>query len=621
MRVKSIILGICILFIGSSLGLIIEKFLPARSSKEIYNIEKFKALPVQMDGRIKPLDSLARSSLMLISGRQRVKIPEKNILFTPSQWLLHVIALPTVADLYSVFRVDDPDVLGLMGLKKGVKYVSFIEIQKHEHRIAKAFEGLELQRKESDPKTTYEKNLTKFYQAILTYRRLKTAFCIPAMGQKEWGKEYTDWLVSIEPASRLIRSLSVPMHEQHYENNPDVAYFIEYADKYLTLAKTLQVAPFPPKGTQDLNNNSWLNLGQALLDGILNKELDPLVFDYVSLANAFRKNNSKEFNHTLNEIEKKLEGFVNTKKLKFEVFFNDFKPFYLGTILYLLVFIVIVFGWLTKERLFIKTGFLILFLAIGVHTFGLIARMYLQGRPPVTNLYSSALFVGWVAAIGGAVFEKLLKNGLGAGLSALIAISTLIIAHNLGLSGDNLEVLRAVLDSNFWLATHVIVVTMGYSAMFFSGTIGIVYVIGNFSFKEKFKHKVGNLHSMLYGTLCFGMIFSFVGTMLGGIWADQSWGRFWGWDPKENGALLIVLWCAILLHARWGRLVSPHQLMVMAIFSNIVTSWSWFGTNMLGVGLHSYGFMDKAFWALFIFMVTQLGLIIWGFSTKDWSKP
>jgi len=114
---------------------------------------------------------------------------------------------------------------------------------------------------------------------------------------------------------------------------------------------------------------------------------------------------------------------------------------------------------------------------------------------------------------------------------------------------------------------------------------------------------------MVYGVVCFATLFSFVGTVLGGIWADQSWGRFWGWDPKENGALIIVLWNALILHARWGGLVKARGLMALAIFGNIVTSWSWFGTNMLGVGLHSYGFTDAAFMALSIFIASQLTLI------------
>lgn len=111
---------------------------------------------------------------------------------------------------------------------------------------------------------------------------------------------------------------------------------------------------------------------------------------------------------------------------------------------------------------------------------------------------------------------------------------------------------------------------------------------------------------MMYGIVCFATLFSFVGTILGGIWADHSWGRFWGWDPKENGALLIVLWNAIILHARWGGYVRERGIAVIAVFGNIVTSLSWFGVNMLGVGLHSYGFMDQAFGVLLAFIISQL---------------
>ena len=113
-----------------------------------------------------------------------------------------------------------------------------------------------------------------------------------------------------------------------------------------------------------------------------------------------------------------------------------------------------------------------------------------------------------------------------------------------------------------------------------------------------------------------------VGTILGGIWADQSWGRFWGWDPKENGALLIVLWNAIILHARWGGLVRQRGLMVMAVFGNVVTSWSWFGVNMLGIGLHSYGFMDSAFPWLIAFGASQLVFMMIGLLPLHlWRSP
>jgi ABC-type transport system involved in cytochrome c biogenesis permease subunit len=117
---------------------------------------------------------------------------------------------------------------------------------------------------------------------------------------------------------------------------------------------------------------------------------------------------------------------------------------------------------------------------------------------------------------------------------------------------------------------------------------------------------------MTYAIVCFATLFSFVGTVLGGIWADQSWGRVWGWVPKQKRALLIVLWNAIILHARWGGLVRDRGLMNLAIFGNIITSFSWFGVNMLGIGLHSYGFMDAAFKWLMLFIGSQVALIILG---------
>jgi cytochrome c biogenesis factor len=155
----------------------------------------------------------------------------------------------------------------------------------------------------------------------------------------------------------------------------------------------------------------------------------------------------------------------------------------------------------------------------------------------------------------------------------------------------------------------VVAITTGYSAMFLAGMLAMIYIVRGVFTRSLKKETADSLTRMTYGVVCFATLFSFVGTVLGGIWADQSWGRFWGWDPKENGAVLIVLWCAIILHARWGGFIRQRGLMIMAIFGNVVTSFSWFGVNMLGVGLHSYGFMQKAFPWLVGFIVSQLALM------------
>ena len=209
-----------------------------------------------------------------------------------------------------------------------------------------------------------------------------------------------------------------------------------------------------------------------------------------------------------------------------------------------------------------------------------------------------------------------------------------------------MEMLRAVLDTNFWLATHVVVVTLGYASTFVAGLLAVIYIFlgvftpllkeklgargatqlglaaGGIAGAEMMKSQVARhggqmeigkaLSKMIYGIVCFATLFSFIGTVLGGIWADQSWGRFWGWDPKENGALLIVLWNAIILHARWGGMVRDRGIANMAVFGNIMTSFSWFGVNMLGIGLHSYGFMDAAFKWLMLFVGSQAAIIALG---------
>jgi ABC-type transport system involved in cytochrome c biogenesis permease subunit len=245
--------------------------------------------------------------------------------------------------------------------------------------------------------------------------------------------------------------------------------------------------------------------------------------------------------------------------------------------------------------------------------------MWLEGRPPVTNLYSSALFVGWSAMLLGIVLERIFRNGIGAVTASAIGFLCLLIAHHLSFGGDTMEMMRAVLDSNFWLATHVVVVTIGYSATFLAGFLAIIYIVRGTITDTLDKATADSLTRMVYGIVCFATLFSLVGTILGGIWADQSWGRFWGWDPKENGALLIVIWNAVILHCRWGGLVKQRGLMNLAVFGNMVTAASWFGVNMLGIGLHSYGFMDAAFLWLMLFWASQLAIIGLGsLPLKSW---
>jgi ABC-type transport system involved in cytochrome c biogenesis permease subunit len=179
--------------------------------------------------------------------------------------------------------------------------------------------------------------------------------------------------------------------------------------------------------------------------------------------------------------------------------------------------------------------------------------------------------------------------------------------------GDTMGMLVAVLDSNFWLATHVVTITVGYGTTFMAGLFAHAYLWGGA--RQWPDEKMKNLEGIMVGMVLVSVFFTILGTILGGIWADQSWGRFWGWDPKENGALLIVLWLLMLIHGRKSKWIgAPAYAMLLAI-CNIVVAVAWFGVNLLNVGLHSYGFTDSIATNLLVFSVGQLllavGLYVW----------
>ena len=180
--------------------------------------------------------------------------------------------------------------------------------------------------------------------------------------------------------------------------------------------------------------------------------------------------------------------------------------------------------------------------------------------------------------------------------------------HFIGLKyaadGDTLGMLVAVLNSNFWLATHVTTITIGYGVSLVAGLMAHLYLI--FSIINPDKEKLNKIFNNTYGLTLMALFFTLFGTILGGIWADQSWGRFWGWDPKENGALLIVLWHLMMLHLRISGMVQQLGYAFGVSLVNIVVAIAWFGVNLLNVGLHSYGFTDNVATYLFAFILFEI---------------
>ncbi|MBP63462.1 MAG: hypothetical protein CMJ62_18220 [Planctomycetaceae bacterium] len=362
---------------------------------------------------------------------------------------------------------------------------------------------------------------------------------------------------------------------------------------------------------------------QSLKGGTLQNPANPFSQAMETMMSSYRANNSEAFNTAIQEFQNSLTNVppqqYQTESTAFESFFNHASLFTQSQILYLLVFFLSLASWIGWRQPLNRTAFFLIVVALLIHSFALLARIYLSGRPPVTNLYSSAVFIGWGCVILGIALELLFGLGIGNVLGAATGFSTLIIAHSLSGNGDTIGVMQAVLDTQFWLATHVVCIACGYSATFFAGAAGIFYILLGILTPAGSPAVRKSAARIIYGVICFAILFSFVGTVLGGLWADDSWGRFWGWDPKENGALIIVIWNALVLHARWGGMIRERGLAVLAGAGNIAVIWSWFGVNELGVGLHSYGFTEGVLFKLACWVLFHLGIIGMGLvPTNRW---
>jgi ABC-type transport system involved in cytochrome c biogenesis permease subunit len=574
-----------------------SNWMPKKAEPDGFDLAAFGKLPILADGRVKPLDTVARNSLVIIRGKQSI-LMENGEAISAIRWLADVLFSPRQASKYPAFVINNPEVLGLFGWQQtNHKYFTYAELTPFLDKIDQ--QGQKAGDIESSQRSPFQTGIFNLRNSLILYQHLENSL---------EPDDTSDFAGELNAYAAALPGIRAAIGASEKGGQADMQK-LEMAKRYQTQAEMSSLLAVPPAQA----GGDWLATGASLVNSISSGEINPIVKAYALIGDAYRAGSPGLFNQQVNDLgtwmaknQPRASG-----RCDFEFLFNRLAPFYQSMSLYVLAFLLVACSWLGNDwsRSLNRSAFHVLLLALAVHTFGLVSRMYIQERPPVTNLYSSAVFIGWGTVIISLVLERIYRDGVGSACASAIGFITLIIAHHLAGSGDTLEMLQAVLDTNIWLATHVVVVTTGYSAMFLAGMLAIIYVVRGVFTRSLTKESAQALTRMTYGVICFATLFSFVGTVLGGIWADQSWGRFWGWDPKENGALLIVLWCALILHLRWGGYIRQRGIMMMAIFGNVITSFSWFGVNMLGVGLHSYGFMDKAFPWLVGFIVSQMVLM------------
>jgi cytochrome c-type biogenesis protein CcsB len=651
-----LILVPCFMVVLFGAAELVVRLLP-RADKD-FHLQDFGRLPVLLNGRVQPLDTVGRNALLQIRSTTAVPLEEtKSYQFwkhprklKAAEWLLEVLMEPAVADTRPIFLIHHPDLLNELELrgkgqeKSGLFFFSYNALTNVLPKIEQ--EGGQVMNVEAQLRTAYQRQVAKLYNALVLYQRLKNS--LQPEPTADFARELEQFQTALPAGLAAVKASQAGQQFDKAAFDRLTAFVSQY-DELARQAYFLMVPQSHPGTARD----RWQNMGQALLiSGLQGGELPPAVGWYAAMSSAWRQHDPTRFNLALDQYGQWLAANAASElsKGRLEFFFNNLQVFafalrvYLVALLFLLVSVPLILLnlWPTAGETMRRSGLYLAIFVWVVHTGGLILRMWLERRPPVTTLYSSAVFIGWVAVLLGIIIERIYRFGIGGAAASIIGFVTLIIAHNLALGGDTIEVMRAVLDNNFWLTTHVTTITLGYAANFLAGFVALFYVLfGLISSllgvrlrrqealameavgrtapgpahavdlsRQAGRTDLGQaLDKIVYGIICFAMLFSFVGTVLGGIWADQSWGRFWGWDPKENGALIIVLWNAVILHVRWDRLMGERGLMNMALFGSIVTAFSWFGVNMLGVGLHSYGFMDAAFDWLMLFVGSQMILI------------
>ncbi len=600
---------------------------PEPASVATIDWKAISELPVQHEGRIKPFDTVARYMLQnlsdpLFGGKGSVKDKAGNSR-TPSEWLMATLAGAPWAREAPVFRIYSKEVLDIFELdpRPGSCY-SYAEMEPGREAFMAALEPLRESFKNGKELGFREQKLAELNSKLNAHDFLALAYREQFLPQATG-----DDLDAVNTLLLRVKQTQSLMQRIAEEHPP---------------------ALIPPAGQPDENGliaGDWQALGPATFNGIMvemRQVMGPELFSTIfqplddsaatpnpgtalvaTLLTAVQENKAADVNKAVRALQKHYEATPasapHLTKASTERWLNKFNPTAQGVVLYLLAMSLGFATFLINKPILRRTTFWLLVGVFVIHTVALLARMYISGRAPVINLYSSAVFIGWACVLFCLALELIYPIGVANLVAGLIGIVTLCIAQSLDTS-DTLHVLQAVLDTQFWLSTHVVTVTIGYAVTFLAGFLGICALVHRIATgydglkvnerppqTENFQ-KI--LYRMGYGAVCFGIFFSFVGTVLGGLWADDSWGRFWGWDPKENGALMIVMWNAIVLHARWDKQVGPRGFAILTMIGNIVTAWSWFGTNLLGIGLHNYGFNQGVAYALVITVVLHAGLIL-----------
>ena len=544
--------------------------------------ERWRHLPVQDGGRYKPMDTLARETLRTLGNRASFIDPESGEKLSSTALYLtmlfewqaedqrprgHAAAPPGYFRIHKadrwdrapLLRVDFLELRQTLGLSEDVQYISPLDLSRatirdprsgREATFIRWAESLDRSRKRS--LSTFERKareLADNYWSYQDHRMGRRLRVLPIQGD-----EHQDWLSIAD----LLRS--------RYDDATDPTGALRKAKQHFLAARDAYLANAP-------------------------EAFDSATADFVAAVAEFGP---------------QLGPYPAEKTVELEVAYNDWVPFRFAWILTTLAFLRILLSMGTPWKPFYWAGLLTFTASLLAMLVGFAMRIAISGRAPVTNMYESVVYLGLGTAVFGLIFELICRKRYVVTAAAAISTLALILADNCPAVLDpSLHPLQPVLRNNFWLVTHVMSITLSYAAFALALGIGNV-TLAYFLVRSKNTDVIGFLTTFTYRALQVGVLLLTVGTILGAVWAKYSWGRFWGWDPKEVWALIALLGYLAVLHARYIGWVREFGLAVLSVSCFALIVMAWYGVNvLLGAGLHTYGFSSGGQTSVYAVLVVQ----------------
>ena len=350
----------------------------------------------------------------------------------------------------------------------------------------------------------------------------------------------------------------------------------------------------------------------------------PLQSELQTVANSYVQGDAFNLNRAANQLRQNLRAlspsiYPTDQKLRLEYFYNHFEAFYRAIWCYGIALVILIAAHLRRRGGALQSiGVAVAIVGLGFQAGGIVMRCMIADRPPVTNMYESIIWVSFAVSFFGMIFFIRYRAPIYLLAALPVTLTALLLVHQMPIAmPSNIDPLVPVLRDNFWLTVHVLTITLSYAAFALAMGFGHI-LLWRYARNPAAARSDAPMHFWLYRVLQLGVLLLAAGTILGGVWANYSWGRFWGWDPKETWALIALLCYILALHGRLAGWWTQFGLAVASVVCFLAVLMAWYGVNfVLGKGLHSYGFGigGETYVAIFVALdLLFVAFAIWRYS-------